>query len=212
MEDFLTVFQMIGTAAFAISGAITAVHAGLDLFGIIALGVMTATAGGVIRDIILGIFPPIAFVNSMYVLTAALISVVVFLIARDEIRSGTSMNNHSFRVILLLGDSIGLGVFTTAGMYTAITRFSADNGFLVIFSGVVTGVGGGFLRDISIHALPEIFSKHVYAVASIAGALISLYLFRHSDPYTAIYIGTGIIVLIRLLAARYRWSLPRVQS
>ena len=97
-------------------------------------------------------------------------------------------------------------------MYTAITRFSADNGFLVIFSGVVTGVGGGFLRDVSIHILPEIFSKHVYAVASIAGALISLYLFRHSDPYTAIYIGTGIIVLIRLLAARYRWSLPRVQS
>ncbi len=210
MNDFVSIFEIIGTIAFAISGAMTAVKNHLDLFGIIAIGVITATGGGMIRDIILGSLPPNSFVHPIYVLTAALVSIVVFLIAKDQIRSGRIYDRETFRIILLLGDSIGLGIFTTVGMHTAILKYSADNGFLVVFSGVVTGVGGGLLRDMMIHQLPDIFTKHIYAIASAAGAIVALYLFRWNQEFLAIYGGSFIVIVIRLLSAHYHWSLPRI--
>lgn len=210
MDSIVTIFEIIGTVAFAISGAITALKAGMDLFGVMTLGVFTATAGGALRDIFLGDFPPEAFVHPVYVLTSALTAIVVFLFMAREIHEHTSHESEVRRILLLWGDSIGLGVFTVLGMNKAIKLFGLDNGFLIVFSGVITGVGGGVLRDMMIHSLPDIFRKHIYALASIIGGVIALFIFRMHHPKLAIYTGSLIVLLIRLLAAHYKWSLPRI--
>ncbi len=210
MSDVVSVLEIIGTVAFAISGSMTAIRNRLDLFGIVALGVLTATGGGILRDIILGIFPPTAFVHPIYVATAALVSIVVFLIMKDQYNSGRIFDKETFRLILLLGDSIGLGIFTTVGMRTAIMQYTAENGFLCVFSGVITGVGGGLLRDVVIHQFPDIFTKHIYAIASVIGAIVALFLFQMNLEFLAVHLGAVIVSFIRLLAAHYKWSLPRI--
>lgn len=212
MDRFM-IFEMIGTIAFAVSGSFTAVKNRMDLFGVISLGVITATAGGVMRDLIAGTFPPAAFVHPVYAATAAVTSAVVFLYSYFRYSRGSvDLPVERYRSILLLGDAIGLGIFTTMGMYTVIEKYSASNGFLCVFSGMVTGVGGGVLRDMMIHALPEIFRKHIYALASIIGGMFSLLLFQTGDSTAAIYGGSAVIIVIRLLAAHYRWSLPKINT
>lgn len=212
MDKVITILEIIGTVAFSISGSLTAVKVGFDLFGIIALGVVTATAGGVLRDVILGTFPPTAFVRPVYVLAAAVTAFVIFLIVRFSKHSETRLATERFRLWLLLGDSIGLGVFTVLGMSEAVSLYSADNGFLCIFSGVVTGVGGGVLRDMMIHSLPDIFVKHIYALASIIGAGAALVFFRYDMAYIAVPAGALVTIAVRLLAAHYRWSLPHAHK
>jgi uncharacterized membrane protein YeiH len=212
MNDFVVLFDIIGTVAFAISGAITGAKYNYDLFGVTALGVLTATAGGILRDVILGSFPPAAFVDPVYVLTAAVTSVIVFYIVKAEIKSGKTYDSDAFRFVLLLGDSIGLGIFTTTGINIAIVKYGCTNGFLAVFSGVVTGVGGGVLRDMMVNTLPEIFTRHIYAVASIVGGVIAWVLMKYGMTAQGIYGGAFLIVLIRFLAEHYRWSLPKLRK
>lgn len=209
--DRFVIFEMIGTIAFAVSGSFKAVKNRMDLFGVVSLGVITATAGGVMRDMIAGTFPPAAFVHPVYAATAAVTSLIVFLYCYIRYSRGTNLSVEKYRIILLVGDAIGLGIFTTMGMYTVMEKYSMSNGFLIVFSGVVTGVGGGVLRDMMIHELPEIFRKDIYALASIAGGIISLVLFQIGDSTGAIYGGSLMIIIIRLLAAHYQWSLPKIR-
>ena len=210
MDQMITIFEIIGTIAFAISGAITALKAGMDIFGVIILGVFTATAGGVLRDVVLGHCPPEAFIHPRYVFASAITACIVFAIIARQSKHPTNEQSEFRRLSLLFGDSIGLGVFTVLGMNQAIKLYGVDNGFLIVFSGVITGVGGGVLRDVIIHELPAIFRKHIYALASIAGALIALPLFRMHETNLAIYMGSFVVLCIRLMASHYKWSLPRV--
>ena len=117
--------------------------------------------------------------------------------------------NKGFQNFLLLMDSIGLGIFTVVGIATAYEVVPDHGLFLLIFVGAVTGVGGGVMRDIMAGNTPYIFVKHFYACASIIGALITACIWDHVGMVAAMFIGTGIVVVLRILAATFHWELPR---
>ncbi|MGM9652182.1 MAG: trimeric intracellular cation channel family protein [Eubacteriales bacterium] len=208
MEFTLLILEIIGTIAFAVSGAMTALTRQMDIFGVTILGLTTAVGGGAIRDIILGRTPPAMFTNPLYALLAAAASVAVFL---PSVRRFLTRRRHVFDTVLLWMDSLGLGAFTVAGIQTAMET-NADGGvFLLVFVGVITGVGGGVLRDVLAGNTPYIFVKHVYACASLAGALLCVLLWRPVGGTAAMLAGAAAVVALRLLAAHFRWSLPRAQ-
>jgi len=108
-------------------------------------------------------------------------------------------------------DSVGLGIFTAVGVSTGWTAGYHDNMFFLSFLGVLTGVGGGLLRDVMAGVPPYIFVKHVYACASIAGAICCVLAYRNLGQIPALVIGTVVVLVIRIGAAHYRWNLPCVK-
>ena len=182
----------------------------LDLLGVIVLGVTTALGGGTIRDVLLGILPPRMFSNYAYVTAAALTSILVFIVEalmQERFRS----KRESVERVMNLFDAVGLGIFTIIGIQASIEKGFGQNAFLSVFLGVLTGVGGGILRDVMSRETPAVLRKHIYAVASVAGGIFY---------YLCYYVGWNgglpvlfsvlIVVIIRLLAAHYRWSLPKI--
>lgn len=205
MQTLIFIFELIGTVAFAISGAMTALKKDMDIFGVAILGLTTAVGGGVLRDILLGITPPVMFRAPIYALLAIFISVVVFI---PSVRRILTRNHALYEQMMLVMDSIGLGVFTVVGINTAYGVSSDFNLFLLIFVGTVTGVGGGVLRDVLAGNTPYIFVKHIYACASIVGAILCASLRAPLGEAAAVIIGASTVIIIRLLAAHYKWSLP----
>lgn len=155
METFLFLFEMLGTIAFAASGAVLGVRKGLDVFGVCFLGLTTACGGG-----------------------------------------------------MLLMDSAGLGIFTVMGVRVAWNCVEAPSLYLLVFVGVLTGVGGGLLRDVMAGDMPYIFVKHIYACASLVGAVICGVLRQPAGEMTAMLVGAAAVFAIRCLSAHYRWNLP----
>ncbi|MBQ1377514.1 MAG: TRIC cation channel family protein [Lachnospiraceae bacterium] len=190
--------EIIGTIAFAVSGAMVAIGKKMDIFGVIMLGVTTAVGGGVIRDVILDTTPPLVFQNPVYALTGAVVSLLVFL---PFIRRKINVDG----LILQVMDSIGLAIFVVVGIRYSI---SFENRFLSVFVGVLTGVGGGVMRDIFAGDRPMIFVRHFYACAAILGALLCIFLWE-IDENLAMISGAALIFVIRILAARFRWHLPK---
>lgn len=190
--------EIIGTAAFAVSGAMAGIHKKMDIFGVSILGMTTAVGGGILRDLMIGAVPPMAFRRPVYALAAIAVSLLVFL---PFVRSRIDPDS----AFLLITDSIGLGVFTAAGVKAGV---SYDNVFLQIFLGTVTGVGGGVMRDIFSAETPMIFVRHFYASACILGAALCVFLYPLGEN-TAMLLGAGTVVILRLCAAKFRWRLPR---
>lgn len=209
MDLFITVFQMIGTVAFAASGALTAMHKKMDLLGVIVLGVVTAVGGGIIRDLLLGITPPLTFRDPLAVMVAIAVSVILFI---PKIRHLLMHNQRVFDTSLLIMDSVGLGIFTVMGIWNALDFSPERSTFLLIFVGVITGVGGGVLRDVLAGNTPYIFVKHVYACASLLGAVICTLLWRVVPSYAAMLTGVLTVLILRLLSAYFRWNLPRAKD
>lgn len=195
------IFELIGTVAFAVSGACVAIAKKMDILGVAVLGMTTAVGGGIIRDLILGITPPTAFQEPVYALLAVAVSLVVFI---PKIRSLVSGQNN---IVLLMMDSVGLAVFTVVGVRAGIPY---ENSFLAVFVGTLTGVGGGVLRDLFAGDRPYVFIKHFYACASLIGAVVTVLLWRFGEEISMLC-GAVVVLVLRLLAARYRWSLPKAQ-
>ena len=191
--------EIIGTVAFAISGAGVAIENKLDVFGVAILGLTTAVGGGILRDVLLGATPPVAFQQPIYIILSLLVSIIVFF---PKIRVLASNQKNP---VFILIDAIGLGVFTVIG---ADYGMELHNGFLAVFVGVVTGVGGGVLRDLFAGKKPYIFVKHFYACASLLGAVVTVLLWPRWEQLSLV-LGACTVVILRLLAARYRWSLPK---
>ncbi len=200
-------FEIIGTVAFAVSGAVVAISKKMDIFGVAILGMTTAVGGGILRDLILGITPPAAFQSPGYALTAITVSALVFL---PPVRRLLHWREKLYDTALLIFDAIGLGIFTVIGVQTAYIATGELNAFLAIFVGVVTGCGGGVLRDMFAGTSPYIFVKHFYATASIIGAVVCLLLWNIGQM-PAMLIGAAVTLTLRLLAAHYRWSLPKAK-
>ena len=209
METFILILELAGTMAFAASGAITALKKGMDLFGVCILGLTTAVGGGVIRDVILGNTPPATFLNPIYASVALVTSLVLFL---PRIRHLLMWDQRLYDLSMLILDSLGLGIFTVVCIRIAWRSTAEPTLFLLVFVGVVTGVGGGVLRDVMAGDTPYIFVKHIYACASLAGALVCAGLWRPAGEVAAILAGAGVVVLIRFLSAHYRWNLPRARD
>ena len=200
------VLELIGTVAFAVSGAIVGIKKQMDLLGVIVLGVCTAVGGGIVRDLILGITPPATFQDPVYTLTAAAVSVLMFL---PHVRARVGRHEPVFDRLLLVMDAVGLGVFTVVGVQCAYRQAEHYTLFLTVFVGLITGVGGGVLRDVFSGERPYIFVRHFYACASIIGALICALCWNRLRANAAMLFGAAAIVVLRLLAAYYHWSLPK---
>ncbi len=213
VEKAFFIFEIIGTAAFAVTGVITALEKKLDVFGALVLGTVTAIGGGMVRDIILGYLPPAAFRNSDYAVTAIVTSISVFVLAYFL---GERIKEHFdiYSQIINVFDSIGLAVFVVGGVNNAIACGFGENMFLSVFVGVMTGVGGGVLRDIMAGRVPKILRKRVYALAAIIGAIIYYTLLYYSlcSTAAAVLIGSGSILIIRILATVFHWNLPTLKN
>ena len=203
------VSDMIGCVAFALSGAMTGLKYRLDIFGIMVLGVITALGGGMIRDLLIGRIPPMMFQKPIYAVVAIATSLLIFFIAwlfRDRYQR---MEPY-IEALANVFDAIGLGAFTVVGMQAGINAGYGDNGFLLMFLSLLTGVGGGMIRDLFVQRMPGVLRKHVYAVAVLIGALMYLTLFRRNvSDLVATPLTILLVFTVRMLATHYRWNLPK---
>lgn len=205
-ETMFLIFELLGTVAFAASGAITGIGKKMDILGVATLGIVTAVGGGVIRDVILGLTPPATFSNPIYAIIALTVSVIIFIPA---VHRFLFKNKKVYDFIMLLMDSAGLGIFTVVGIQTAMHKMQSPGIFLLIFVGMVTGIGGGVLRDVLSKSTPYIFIKHFYACASFFGAVACIVLWHFLGEQIAVIGGAAVVLVLRLLAAHFRWSLPK---
>ena len=201
--------EVAGTIAFAASGAMVGIRRGMDIFGICVLGVVTSVGGGMTRDIILGNVPG-ALIDPVYVVVALFTTLMVFSVFYFKRTLPRGRLGIFYERAMLVMDSIGLGIFTVVGVTTGIRYGYLDNTFLLTFLGTLTGVGVGLLRDMMAGVPPYIFVKHIYACASVAGAISCVYIYREFGQIPAMVIASLLVVLIRFLAAHYRWNLPRI--
>ncbi len=191
------ILEILGTIAFAVSGTLAGVKKEMDILGITIIAIVTATAGGAIRDITLGITPPSVFREPIYL---------------RKINSPLVTKPIRFLEILInLSDAVGLGVFTVSGVSVAISSGYGNNIFLVLFVGAITGVGGGIMRDVFTMRIPSVFVRHIYALASMFGALVFFILRTYIHKSLAMIITVIIIVIIRFFSNMYKLSLPKIK-
>lgn len=213
IEFIIFALELIGTIAFASSGAILAIKKNMDLFGVNVMALITAVGGGGIRDIIIGNLPPMMFRNSIYVMVALLTANVIFVVLYMYQNRETS---ETFAVlyddVMLWSDAAGLAVFTITGINTGIQEGFKDNGFLLVVLGVLTGVGGGIIRDIMANEKPYVLVKHFYACASVCGAITFVLLYDKMKFSLVVLLSFGVTMLLRILAIKFRWNLPRIRN
>ena len=210
MTDFMKLMEFVGTVAFAVSGSLVAIDANLDLFGVIFVACITAVGGGILRDMLLGIHPPFIFVNYHLCMVAIFVAAIVFVIAYFK-RKKFQKFRMKIESINNIFDAFGLAAFTVTGAGVAFSQGNGVNGFIVVAVGMITGVGGGIFRDIITNTTPYVFKKHIYAIASILGAVL-YYICRCAnlaEGWTAA-LPVCLVVAIRLLATKYRWGLPKI--
>lgn len=212
-SDWIVLFlEIVGTIAFASSGALVGIRKDMDIFGINVLGITTAIGGGIIRDLILGIHPPKTFQNPLYIIVAIVTSCVLFLVVYFKQKILESKWMTLYDQMMLVMDTLGLAIFTVLGINAALHSDVKLTGFLLIFVGVVTGIGGGMMRDVMAGLMPFVFIKHIYACASLVGAVTCVLMLKYGCTETLSMIaGAVLVIIIRFLAARYRWNLPRIR-
>ena len=144
-EMLVFIIEIIGTVAFASSGAMVGIRKKMDVLGVIVMAVMTAVGGGIIRDLVLGIHPPNTFKNPIYVEYSVLTAVILFIVFYIKKQMLDSKALFYYEKIMILLDAIGLGAFTVIGVETAYEIGFVHHRFLLLFVGVITGVGGGIV-------------------------------------------------------------------
>ena len=195
---FVTAIDYLGTFAFAVSGATTGVRKGLDLFGVLVLSFAAATAGGITRDVLLGATPPVALADPVYFAIAATAGLVTFF-RYDTV--------ERLRNPVQLSDAIGLGLFAVVGAGKALEHGVGAVGAVML--GILTGVGGGVVRDVLVVQVPGVLQRELYAVAALLGALLVVAGHALGLPPTPVAVaGASACIALRLLAIRYGWQLP----
>ena len=210
--SFILIMDIIGTVAFAISGAMMAIQKKMDIFGVNILAITTATGGGVIRDLLMGQTPPVMFQNPMYVFIALGTANIVFLVVYFS-RKYSKKDVHVlafYEIMLFWCDTLGLAAFSVDGVSAGVNAGYEDNLFLLIFVGLVTSVGGGVIRDIMANEMPYIFVKHIYASASLVGVMLCTFLWACVGQNAAMLCGFSTVLIIRTLARHYKWNLPKL--
>lgn len=208
-KEIFFLLELIGTVAFAASGALIAIEKNMDIFGTVFLGVISALGGGVIRDVLVGNIPPAMFSDYSYLLIAAGCSLLLFtlvLIWKNKI----NFHGNLIEKIIEIFDAVGLGVFTVTGINTGIACGYENNIFFILFLGMTTGIGGGMLRDVMVKEIPFVLRKRVYAVASLFGGIVYCILLKFSvDEIFSAVAAIVIIFAVRILSAAFKINLPR---
>jgi len=197
--NIMYILDLIGTAAFAASGAWVGVRKHMDLFGVLVLGVVTAVGGGTLRDLLLGDIPPFSLKDESYIYIAIVVSLIVF---------ANRVQFKTFEKPLLYFDAIGLGTFVVIGTTKALDFHMGLLG--AILMEVMTGTAGGVIRDLFANQVPLIFRREIYASACVAGGLllVALETVGTARPIAAL-LSAGTVILVRLLAIHYNWALPK---
>jgi uncharacterized membrane protein YeiH len=198
IEAFLRFLDLGGTFVFAMSGAVAAVNRRLDIFGILVLSFVTGNFGGITRDLLIGAVPPAALTDGRYLLVSVLAGLITFFwyAGVDRLRSP-----------MLLFDAAGLSFFAVAGAQKAI-EFGL-NPVMAALLGMLTGIGGGMMRDVLIVEIPQVLRSDLYAVAALVGASIVVvgHLLGLSYGVSAL-VGGGLCFGLRFMAIRRHWHLP----
>jgi uncharacterized membrane protein YeiH len=194
----LLVADLIGVAVFAASGASAAVAKRLDLFGVAFVGFIAALGGGILRDLVIGAVPPLAFADWRYAVTAVLASLAVFWLHPQL--------NRLRRTVLVL-DAAGLGLFTVTGTLKALNAGVSPVGACLL--GMLTAIGGGLARDLLTGEIPAVLQRDIYAVVALGGAVAVAILDRYGvDGPLALGAAAAAMIFVRLLALYRRWSAP----
>ena len=190
--------DLMGTFVFAISGAAAAVKSRLDVFGVSVLAFVAGNAGGVTRDVLIGSVPPAAISDWRYAAASLVAGVATFLWYPNVTRL-----HH----VVLLFDAAGLGIFAVSGAQKAIAY--GVNPFAAALLGMLTGIGGGIVRDLLVKEIPVVLRTDLYALAALAGAatVVGGHLLQWPPTATTIS-GAALCVVMRLIALRRGWNLP----
>lgn len=190
------VLSMIGTIAFAVSGAIVAMEEEYDILGVYILGIVTAFGGGAIRNLLIGVPVSALWDQSLFFQIALLSITAVFLFPKNLLRHWQKWGN--------LFDAIGLSAFAIQGAIYAVKMGHPLSA--VIVAAVMTGIGGGIIRDLLAGRKPMVLRLEIYALwAILAGVIIGLKI--ASNPWE-LYILFGIVTVLRVLSYTFDWKLP----
>ena len=198
---FIYIIEVIGTFAFAISGIRLASTKKFDWFGAYVVGLATAIGGGTLRDLLINM-PPFWMTNGMYLVVTGVALLVTIFFGKYII----NMNNTLF-----IFDTIGLGLFVVVGVQKTIAVGYPY--WVAVIMGIITGIAGGIIRDIFINEEPLVFRKDIYALACFFGASIFClcHFFDVNGILSQIACAASVII-IRILAVKYHWSLPVLKS
>lgn len=192
--------EMLGTIAFAFSGALAGLNKRMDIFGIFVVAFVTAIGGGMLRDMLIGNTPVVWMLDLTYLVVVVFSTIFAIVFRKNLIY---------LRLSLFLFDAIGLGIFTIIGIEKGIT--AGLHPVICIALGTMTACFGGVVRDIFCNDIPIIFRKEIYATICIVGGIILFILKRIDLSDNLIYLTTSIlIILLRLIVVKYKWSLPKV--
>jgi uncharacterized membrane protein YeiH len=198
VETLVLALDLVGTFVFALSGAMVGVRHRLDLFGVLVLSFAAATAGGIIRDLVIGAVPPASFTDWRYIVVPVLAGLATFW-RHPMIRR--------LRSPALVFDAVGLSVFAVSGALKALAF--GLNPVAAVLLGMLTGIGGGMVRDILVAEIPTVLHAEVYAVAALAGAAVVVGGALLHVPSTPVAIvGAALCFGLRLGAIRRGWELP----
>ena len=192
--------DLAATLVFGLSGALLARQSSLDLVGAATLAVVAGTGGGIVRDLVLGDTPPVAF-EQWGVLVAASAAVLVVAVLPE--------GPGRWRPLYLAADAAGLGLVTAAG--TAKSLAAGLGAYPAIMLGVLSGIGGGIARDVLAGRVPVVLHREVYALAAVAGAA-TVTVVGTERPGVALLVGAATTLAIRLLAHWRRWEVPRLRT
>ena len=206
-DTIIAAVEVLGTVAYAVSGAMVAIEKRADFFGVLFLACVTASGGGILRDLLLGHTPPRIFFDAVNVPAMLLTATAVYFIARRW-KERYLGNTRLIDTIDNVFDALGLGAFTALGVEYAMESGLADNCPAALVVGMLTGIGGGVVRDLLISEIPKVLRKHIYAIATLCGGLVYYVLVSRVDASLAALATIGVTFAIRMLATHYRWNLP----
>jgi uncharacterized membrane protein YeiH len=202
METLVLALDLVGTFVFALSGAMAGVRHRLDVFGILVLSFAAGNAGGITRDVLIGAVPPAAIADWRFIAVSLLAGLATFWSHRTIRR---------IQDAVLVFDAFGLAVFAVSGALKASA--AGLNPLAAVLLGMLTGIGGGMLRDVLVAEVPTVLRAELYAVAALAGAAVVVGGQRVGLPSAPLAIVGALVCFgLRLIALRRGWELPTAQQ
>ncbi len=196
--SLLLVLDLVGTFVFALSGATAGVTRRLDLFGTLVLSFVAGNAGGITRDVMIGSVPPAAISDWRYLAVSLLAGLITFYrsAALDKLSSS-----------VLVFDAAGLALFAVSGAQKALAF--GLNPVMAALLGMLTGVGGGVVRDVLVAEIPVVLRSDIYAIAALAGAaVVVIGQLLQVPPTASTIVGALLCFGLRLMAIHRGWHLP----